>query len=366
VKLNQLINPASLKHDIDNGLIRVRHHPTLPLDIYNYTERAQYSKKWNKATTACRGLIVNRDTGYIVARPFPKFFNYEERPNLMSLDEPVRVMDKLDGSLGIMYQAVPYTKTIPRIATRGSFESDQAINAMSILGQKYPDFYPRPGMTLLFEIIYPDNRIVIDYGDTNDLFLLGAVDIESGMVLGPEMVPEWPGPRVEYLHPTTLSEALRMAPRPGKEGIVVRSLMDETMLKIKQEDYVQLHRIVTGLNRRAVWEMLRQGLNPYEGVPDELHKWVSDVASGLEKSFTASNQTVRLIYSERLDYLDAKFPGEKSYDSWDRKEFALEMKKRKYLPWLTKTLWLLYDGKDIRDFLWKTLKPEGEENDSVF
>ena len=47
------------------------------------------------------------------------------------------------------------------------------------------------------------------------------------------------------------------------------------MIKIKQEDYVILHRIVTGLNERAVWEHLMTHNGDYsellESVPDEFY-----------------------------------------------------------------------------------------------
>lgn len=365
VHINHLVNPASMKHDIDNGLIKVRKHPSLPLDIYNYTEKAQYSKRWSKATLLSRGLILNRNTGLVVARPFSKFFNYEEKPylmyedkaNLMSMQEPVVVTDKMDGSLGIMYQAVPGTKTVPYIATRGSFESEQAKKAMQILWRKYPDFYPREGWTYLFEIVYPENRIVVDYDGVEDLFLLGAVDIMSGAVMGSDFDVQWPGPRAQVLPAKTLEEALRMPPRPGKEGVVVRSLMDNYMLKVKQEDYVKLHKIVTGLNRRAVWEMLKDGLNPYEGIPDEFHTWVSEVASDLQREFDGAKV---LAYHTFNDIKIRMLEEEPQPKNWTRGMFASYAKK--WMPWLSSCLFLLLDNKDIDEYLWKMLRPEGEEN----
>lgn len=365
MKLNQLVNPASMKHDIDNGLIKVTKHPSLPLDIYNYTERAQFSKKWNIATTVSRGLIVNRETNEIIARPFPKFFNYEERPNLIGLDDPVRVVDKMDGSLGILYPIEdPYGGTEFAVATRGSFQSDQAKHATQVWRERYSyRFQPPYGWTMLFEIIYPDNRIVVDYGDTDDLFFLGAVDIWFGTVTGPESVPEWPGPRASGIVARTLREALSLPPRANREGVVVRSLKDYSMVKIKQEDYVQLHRIVTGLNRRAVWEMLRQGLNPYEGVPDELHDWVSDTASVLQASFDSAKIRTFQYFNNTILKLNQEYSGP---ENWTRKDFAVKVQKQDWMPWVKKCMFLLLDNQSLDEYLWKLLKPTGEENTSVF
>ena len=46
--------------------------------LYNYNQECQFKKVWNEATLNARGLIINEKTGKIHARPFPKFFNWEE------------------------------------------------------------------------------------------------------------------------------------------------------------------------------------------------------------------------------------------------------------------------------------------------
>lgn len=356
MKLNQLINPDLMRRMLEGGFIRKQKHPSLDLYIYNYSEKAQFSKMWNTATLACRGLIADGE-GNIVARPFPKFFNYEETPPKgskfkMGLDEPVVVTDKMDGSLGILYQAVPGTKTVTRIATRGSFESEQAKHGIAILGSKYPNFYPPDGWTVLFEIIYPENRIVLDYHGMDDLVLLGGVDIESGTIVGPEFFSAWPGPVTETLPYKTLREALNVPPRPGKEGLVIRSLMDDLMIKLKQEDYVQLHRIVTNLNQKAVWERLVAETDVLEGIPDEWHSWVVAVANNLREKrqdlwFLLEMETITF---ELHPYLMET-----------RKKFAEIISLKK--PWLRSALWMWYDGKEaeLHEFLWKQVKPRGDD-----
>src|SRR5687768_4587321 len=122
--LHDVLDPAELTAAVDNGLVRTQRHPSLPFTIYNYTETCQYSGAWTPVTLACRGLITDAD-GPIVARPYPKFFNHTEahapRPGA---DERVRVTDKADGSLGVIY----HDGTGFAVATRGSFASDQALH----------------------------------------------------------------------------------------------------------------------------------------------------------------------------------------------------------------------------------------------
>src|SRR5689334_6486551 len=102
------------------GEVNVSFHGDLIL--FNYSQMAQFQRRWNWFERNSRGLILNVKTGEVVARPFAKFFNYgEEMP--ADDNEIVSITEKMDGSLGILYREDGQFK----IATRGSFISDQAI-----------------------------------------------------------------------------------------------------------------------------------------------------------------------------------------------------------------------------------------------
>jgi RNA ligase len=257
VHLNEVVPATELTAAVAEGLVRVQRHPSLPLRIFNYTELAVYSRTWTTATLNCRGLIVD-DEDRIVARGFRKFFNFSEHEDAtLDLHAPVEVTDKADGSLGVLYATVDG----PAIATRGSFAGEQARHATELYRARYAGAWePVEGWSYLFEIIYPANRIVLDYGDTDDLVLLGAVDIATGSSAGPldAVCTAWPGPRVEVTSYRTLAEALAAEPRTNAEGLVVRYLAGSAgagmMVKAKQADYLVLHRIVTGLTARRLWE----------------------------------------------------------------------------------------------------------------
>ena len=117
-----------LDHLVDEGYITRRKHPSEDLFILNYTPKTQYEGFWNDVTLSCRGLIVD-SAGTIRARCFRKFFNYEEVFHEVSTRTSssmhFKVYDKVDGSLGILY----WVGDEPFIATRGSFESEQAKRA---------------------------------------------------------------------------------------------------------------------------------------------------------------------------------------------------------------------------------------------
>lgn len=354
ILLSDLLSETALRSMLADGYIRERSHPSLPLRIFNYAEKAQYERAWTHETRTCRGLIVHHD-GTIVARSWPKFFNYgeHEQGHLPPLDLTARVdvTDKMDGSLGILY---PWHDG-HGIATRGSFVSEQAVHATDLYRSTYADEWePDPDLTYLFEIIYAGNRIVLDYGDSDDLVLLGAVETETGLSFGPldERVDSWPGPRTTAFDHLTLADALAAEPRPNAEGLVVRFLDGSgLMVKIKQDDYVLLHKLITGLSEKAVWEHLSSGADVselLESIPDEFHAWVIDKANRLSALHAEWTADVDDAYRDVL----AALP-----DGWERKDFAIEaMRRPEVRPFLFNRL----DGKDPSPGIWKILRPVGE------
>lgn len=339
----------ALDKAINDRHVSRRAHPDLPLAILNYTDVCQYTRGlWTDVTRQCRGVIYNTETSEVVARPFRKFFNYgQSEAGEIDLTARCEATDKLDGSLGIMYP----TPDGFAIATRGAFVSDQAQHATALLRERYANYRPPLGYTVLFEIVYPDNRIVCDYGAMDDLVLLGAVDIESGDSVGPDLATlhwPWRGPRATVLSYATVADALAATPRPNAEGLVLHLLDSGERLKIKQEDYVGLHRIVTGLNERTVWEHLGEGRELSEllaPLPDEFHEWVRDVAEKLHTRVDVQAADIEMTFAEVMRDLA---------EDHTRKDFALAIKDHP-LKW---ALFARLDGKDYRPELWRNAKPE--------
>lgn len=266
---------------IDEKYVSERKHPTADLFIYNYTAKTQYDWIWNEVTTQCRGLILD-GAGNVVAKPFPKFFSLEQLERVPDKQIPLlpfEVFDKLDGSLGILY----FAHGKPFIATRGAFESDQARKANQILHSKYPHVQFEPNKTYLFEIIYPDNRIVVDYGDTEDLFLLTVIDTATGA----ESLPDIGFPTVRRFDGLTDLAALKSLAEDNREGFVVR-FENGFRLKLKFEEYKRLHKLVTQVSNVVIWEHLRDGLQfteLLERVPDEFYDWLTATRDAIVGEF---------------------------------------------------------------------------------
>lgn len=258
---------------IDNKYISVREHPDDPdLKIYNYMPRAVYERYWCEETRMARGLIMYKDT--IVSRPLPKFFNWnEEGADKIELSEQVRAYDKLDGSLGVEYIA---PDGLPAIATRGSFTSPQAQWATDYLRSRPSinitlDYTKGTQLTTLREIIYPENRIVLDYGRYEGIPVLGQMEVDTG---------KWRPDKRLMIGTGVYQDMLNTPPRHNKEGIVIETA-DGRRVKIKQQDYIDLHRVVTNITPKNSWELWKtKGEHYLEDIPNEFH---AEVAAHVNK-----------------------------------------------------------------------------------
>jgi RNA ligase len=380
--LRNLLDSSLLHSMVENRYVRYQTHPTLPYQIFNYTEKAAYENVWNDVTLKCRGLIVNFVTDEVVARPFEKFFNYGQRgaPE-WSMDTLVSVADKVDGSLGILY-STPGVENGWSIATRGSFTSEQAIQATRMLHERYPNYVPTDNTTQLFEIIYPENRIVLDYGGDSELVLLGAVDNETGRWYAPHEWPNsgWWGPSAKSFGVVSLADALRMPPRENAEGLVLHRVQIETdaalnvracggvdssaRLKIKQDDYVALHRILTGTSARTVWQYM--AVNACKDLITQPKHWGSRVGIDPKRA-----EQILAVGDDWPDELTRKVPDE--FYSWLREkitEITLNVEWRRTC--VSETLadaklrvrTLLTEGanaRDIRRLLWDALAGQDHE-----
>lgn len=270
VTLYDLVDQTELEQMMNEGRINKQVHPKLPLSIYNYTNKAQFEGKWSNAERMCRGLIVEDETLEVIAMGPKKFFNYNQPgAPLISPDDPVRVTRKEDGSLGIgWFYKDQDDVSHYGIATRGSFTSDQAVHATAMLDDRLKNAIWVASVTdgtMIFEIVYPENRIVLDYGTRDELIPLGVVDVESGIITDREdsiladrfINAEW----------MTFEEALRLPIPHDEEGYVLDILEPVVKfsgtyyatvdhIKLKGEDYKILHGLLTNTNARRLWVQL--------------------------------------------------------------------------------------------------------------
>jgi RNA ligase len=189
----------------------------------------------------------------------------------------------------------------------------------------------------LFEIIYPENRICVDYGTKKDLIFLSAFEIESGK----EVHPSVPFSCAEtHLGCSGDFEYLQKLNWDNKEGFVVK-FEDGFRFKIKFEEYKRLHHVIFSLSTKSIWESLRSGKDiDLDRIPDELYSWIKKESIELKNQY----QIIEKIAQDKFQQIK-KLP---------RKDFAREAIQYNYSSILFKML----DKKPYNDIIWKTIEPE--------
>ena len=328
--------------------------PSTDLWLLNYSKSCQLDHIWNNVTTQCRGLIIDM-FGNIKARPFVKFYNYEELEGLgISVpDLPFDAYEKMDGSLGIMY----WVNDIPYLATRGSFNSEQCKHGTELLHTKYKNMWDRfdRNKTYLFEIIYPEDKHCIVYGpEVDDIFLLAVIDTETGLetdsidnyrdVLAVtkhyDGIKDWKNIRNEF-------------DGNNREGFVIR-FSNGFRMKLKYEQYFKIHFLRSMLSKKYIVECLSDNkINNIEEYINQLDeenqiyyrvkmKEILDRYKEIENEFLS-------IYRER-----GMFESPKEYAEW-----ALSKK-----GW-SGMIFQKEKGGDYSQIIWKMIKREVKEENRI-
>ena len=364
-----------LKQMLDEGYIRSQVHPQYKeLVILNYSESAQFDRAWNAATIACRGLIVvcgpnGLDADAVVlARPFGKFHNLntDGQPETMEANLPTDtplVTEKLDGSLGILYQ----WDSQWWVATRGSFDSDQARWATAWFRQNVGKWImAESDATAVFEIVYQQNRIVIDY-DWEGMVLLGVIDNYFGRELPRESVEWIAGDNhvgVVKKFDKTLAECASEN-NVNEEGYVL-TYSNGVKIKCKFPEYVRLHRVLTGLNPRAIWELLSQDsgaavdaiLNDPK-MPAVFLAWFRGWVEQLRGKYAALERDALRAFARRPKFKETK-------DAHDLVDVSPALRRKaaamyfKQTPHLMSVLFAMLDGKDYAGIIWGKIEPRGD------
>ena len=333
-----------LKKYYEDGLLYKQVHPSLPLTIWNYTEKVQYENLWDEVTLMCRGLVTD-DTGDIVATPFQKFFNIEE--GKFEPTEKFEVYEKMDGSLGIVF----WYRGQWVVATRGSFTSDQANKAREILRKYNTDIMFRH-LTFCFEIIYPENRIVLDYGNDEKLVLLGTFD-KNGKEMDVEIWSQWGFDVVKKYDGIKDYKQLKEMVKNDQEGFVVK-FSNGDRIKVKGVEYLRLHKIMTNVTTTGIWEYLKNGEDVMEllkDVPDEFYKKIQNYVKDLRYVYFQISEDA----GKKFDYMMYGKYNDKEPIT-DRKEFAeWVFTQPKHMSGI---LFRMFDKKDYSEIIWNLIRPE--------
>lgn len=333
----------------------------LVLVTYSKTYQYEHNKiDWDPLVKQCRGIIFDATDNYkIVALPFPKFFNYGEGgihyPSQGAKLEGV--YEKVDGSLGICF----YWKGKWHITTRGSLNSDIGAVAQKMFDEKFQfrTLEEDQKYTYLFEIIFPENRICVDYGDARKLVYLGCRKITnaqclygaSWMLLSNCLftIPQSFEAAIFYdIHDLEDLKAFINSRKGDEFEGTVGHWSDGTVSKFKSDDYMRLHRILSQFTFKRVLESMQDGtshgvrLSLPEELLEEFDKYF----------FTVTEKTDKI--AEHVQRVVHNAPKE------SRKEFALYLqsyyKGGDVIKFAFRFMDLNYDLEALSDIILKSFK----------
>lgn len=250
---------------------RVASHRQGHLIGFKYTNETVYAQDWDDVTLNARGIVFNELTGEVVARPFKKFFNYQEyfdeegnhsnlynilpvefRPNISG---PARYWEKLDGSLGIVFYN-PFTNKW-QVKTGGSFESDQSIWGQKWYDKNLSNVNPDSKNTYLYEIISNEDIHPIHY-DFEGLAMLSIIDNKTGEELSSDTI-QMTAKSFGVRYPQTYEfkkfvDAVAWAKKLPKtqEGLVI-TFDNGFKCKAKSDEWCELAKMFEGMTKWNIW-----------------------------------------------------------------------------------------------------------------
>ena len=233
-------------------------HTFCGLDCYLIVPRID--AKWNSDNLHLRSIVTDRE-GEVLSCGFPKFFNCGEKPDCYPDPQEFNdwcVESKLDGSLLI----ADFVNDQFSMRTRGtvSYNIQENSKDFELLPEKYPNIKSylskHNHYSLLFEILTPNNVIVIRPEEVK-FYFLGAIDKRNlKLVHGSELLQIWKGlgcpltpKRYQFDNIKDLSQIINWVKGwKGEEGIVLTYNRGQNKIKIKSDWYLWIHRVKSQLN----------------------------------------------------------------------------------------------------------------------
>lgn len=214
--------------------------------------------KWTQSNKIFRSSVWSVK-GELISAGFPKFVNWGENPGNFPVPTTLKgttVVEKIDGSLLIVskYKGEFILRTRGTVNASGLENGDELEEFRNGLLQeliRFMRFTDNPdtwNKSFLFEWTSPRNRIVINYGEKPQWFLVGLVHHKDYSLCEQSalnvLAEEIGCPRPPAYNFPSVEELMRdIEAWKGKEGVVIYSDNGQTLHKVKSADYLVKHRL---------------------------------------------------------------------------------------------------------------------------
>lgn len=246
-----------LKHQVNRKLVEFKKQNDLV--IYNYTDLCKTKDQWSLWNVIARSLIVDVKKQKIVSTSFSRFFNFHQLPEGWQkrlVKENVKVVEKLDGSLISLFYDEGW-----HFSSRFSFQSPQVKYAENLKTTlKNLD----PKLTYIFEAVYVENNIIVEYSSQDEgLYLIGAYDNQGYEVSDLEALADLIGARKPQVYAfTNVQEVIENAKTldVNHEGYVCQAA-NGMRFKVKSVAYLEVCHVKSIIGHKKIWQELKQHKN---------------------------------------------------------------------------------------------------------
>lgn len=366
LEIQKYLNSQSPDKLAEEFGIRVYEHPDHPLLGFKYHQID--SPKTHPLVRECRGIVLEKDTWRLVAKPFHRFFNVGENQEEFARFDWTQFVaqSKEDGSLIIVYN---YDNKW-HVNTSGSFGlqildcyagnwQDLFWNA---LGTTDKVFEGHEDKTFIFELCTPYNKIVRQYRRPAAYLLSAFVTEDFGFHELCWSEADQLAAKLDFLRPECFNfwnsqtndphEELKNflykkeEEDPSYEGLVLRDV-NGLRFKWKTSTYVSMHHMKDNGNI----------LLPKNLVPVVLSGEIAEVIAVMPEVTTAMSQVEEKL-NQVIDQTYSLWEAHKN--ETDQKTFALAIKNDPFKGYLF-TLRKLKGSSATRKDLWNLFRDNSEK-----
>lgn len=267
--------------------------------------------KWTSENKIFRSSLWNSG-GELISASFCKFVNWGENPENFPVPTSLKntnIVEKIDGSLLI----VSKWKGKYILRTRGTVDAHKLDNGHE-LALFEQDILPNIkdnddtwSASYLFEWTSPSQRIILNYGDIPNWYLIGIVRHEDYSLVSQDELNEFASYNFMkrppcYTFPDVPSLMAQVELWKGKEGVVVYSKNDQVLHKVKALEYLVKHRFKSEATLENTLELyFSMGKLPYQEFERKLIETFDhecfEMVRGFASNICDANKQVQQIIS---------------------------------------------------------------------
>ena len=307
-------------------------------DVFGGESEIVYDEFWDRFDNfyrECRSIVINVVSDEIAILPFNKFFNINEldETNIDVVKErmlnakSIEITDKLDGSMqcGRFYNNKIIMSGSKSLSVNDSWRLADGYKMLTKNENYVQMLAENSDLTFIFEYLsYEDSHVVIYSEDDYGLHLIGVRNTITGELYSYQVMLDY---AKKYNVKTTtlfvdktldeIMESLDDYKSNEKEGFVLN--IDNFMVKIKYNDYVAMHKILSQISSiNLIIKAIGDGIfddfiskipTSYKqrvlDVANKIFKYMSLIKTDIEKYY---NQTIELEFVEKMKYIQQNVP----------------------------------------------------------